>query len=152
MERICYGDVLRHLVLIVPTSLDMVLLTDSSSRLKVNVHFATGCQRRYIAVAPDLNSNTPANTAAEEFVIWGNKLLSNISGNATVAFKYFKSQSSFENAVESSAYSLDPNVPIYSSAVIFTSGYPDWEYTVRLNRTFYFAGSQYRLRCFNYVC
>jgi hypothetical protein len=36
----------------------------------------------------------------------------------------------------STDYSLAPSIDIFSSAVIFKAGYPDWDYSVRLNKTY----------------
>lgn len=33
-------------------------------------------------------------------------------------------------------YSLAPNMNIFSSAIIFNEGYPSWDYSVRLNKTY----------------
>jgi ATP-binding cassette, subfamily A (ABC1), member 3 len=92
------------------------------------------CQQRKIAVAPSSPSNVAAKAAANSFI----KFAQNSSAIAKTlsTFTYFESEASFVDYVESTSYSVDPSVPIYSSAIIFNEGYPNWDYTVRLNVTY----------------
>ena len=96
------------------------------------------CQQRKIAVAPSSPSNVAAKDAANAFI----KFAQNSSAIAKTlsAFTYFESEASFMDYVESTSYSVDPSVPIYSSAIIFNEGYPNWDYTVRLNMTYSING------------
>lgn len=91
------------------------------------------CQPRKIAIAPYTSSNTEAVTAAQSFITWAEATYP-ASANQS-AFLYFSSEDAIEDYVKSSGYSIDSSIPIVSSAVIFTSGYPAWEYIIRLNRT-----------------
>ena len=91
----------------------------------------TTCQPRNIAVAPaSASSTSSANDAATKLVTHGNNLYAD-----GTRFVYFDSESSFISYIESSSYTVDPSVAVYSSAIIFNDGYPNWDYVVRLNRT-----------------
>jgi len=102
-----------------------------------------GCQARYIAVAPSAGSDSSANTAAQELVMFANSLTSQYS-NST--FKYFASEEDFLSVINYGLYSIDDSLPIYSSAVIINSGFPNWDYVLRLNQTYNnYAGFVYPL-------
>ena len=101
--------------------------------------FLQTCQQRKIAVAPSSESNANANEAALNFIEFANNA-SAFAGNRST-FTYFKSEDLFLNYMGSKSYSIDPTVPIYSSAIIFNSGYPNWDYSVRLNMTYSVFGS-----------
>jgi ATP-binding cassette, subfamily A (ABC1), member 3 len=99
--------------------------------------FLKKCQQRKIAVAPKYQSNldaSTASTAAAEFMEFARS--SSTEANKRSTFTYFKSESDFISHLTSSSYSVDPRVDIYSSAIIFTEGYPNWNYDIRLNRTY----------------
>lgn len=88
------------------------------------------CQPRYIAVAPGSASNTNAQSAANSLVNWANT-----NYNTNNSFVYFSSEGDFLSYMGSTAYAVDPKLPIYSSAIIINQGYPAWDYTLRLNKT-----------------
>ena len=88
------------------------------------------CQPRKIGVAPYDSGNSAAKLAAYEFVTYANAVTGNDS------FVYFKSERDFLNVIGNSLYSVDNSYQIYSSAVIFNIGFPQWDYVLRLNRTF----------------
>ena len=96
--------------------------------------FLAKCQQRKIAVAPISDANANAAAAASAFITYAQNISATASSRST--FTYFASESAFLSYMGSSAYSTDPTVPIYSSAIIFNAGYPQWDYTVRLNRTY----------------
>jgi ATP-binding cassette, subfamily A (ABC1), member 3 len=104
--------------------------------------FLRTCQQRKIAVAPSSRSNVAADAAANEFI----KYARNASAIAALrsTFTYFESEDSFLNYMGSTSYSIDPTVPIYSSAIIFNGGYPNWDYSVRLNMTYTVFGTNQR--------
>jgi len=105
------------------------------------------CQRMKIAVAPEYATGQDASgTAADDFVSFMNDIVNNLSGadqpvgdwldsNDTVV--RFDSESSFVSYIKDPRYSQDVTIPPYSSLVVFKSGYPNWEYSVRMNKTFY---------------
>lgn len=92
-----------------------------------------GCQARKIGVAPKVASNTDAAAAAMEFIAWANETYPSAANYST--FQYFESEQDFEDYVLQSGYSIDSDIDIFSSAVIFNAGYPNWDYTIRLNKT-----------------
>ena len=96
--------------------------------------FLKKCQQRRIAVAPGATSNAAAVSAATDFLVYAKN--ASAIGRSRSTFTYFESETAFLNYMGSPAYSVDPTVPIYSSAIIFDSGYPDWDYSVRLNMSF----------------
>jgi hypothetical protein len=53
---------------------------------------------------------------------------------------YFASEGDFLSYMGSTEYSLDPSIDIFSSAVIFNKGYPEWDYSVRLNKSYTLNG------------
>ena len=96
--------------------------------------YLLSCQQRKIAVAPSSLSNIAAKDAAQSFITYAQNASSFAKGLST--FTYFESEASFMDYVDSASYSIDPSIPIYSSAIIFNDGYPNWDYTVRLNVTY----------------
>jgi ABC-2 family transporter protein len=96
--------------------------------------FLKTCQQRKIAVAPSSPSNVAARTAAAEFVYFAQNSSAIATSRST--FMYFNSESDFVSYITSSSYALDPGLSIFSSAIIFTEGYPNWNYDIRLNRTY----------------
>ena len=88
------------------------------------------CQSRRIGVAPYDNGNSAAKLAAQEFVVFANAYTGNTS------FVYFASEQDFLSVIGNSLYSVDDSYQLYSSAVIFNDGFPQWDYILRLNRTF----------------
>lgn len=90
----------------------------------------SSCQSRKIGVAPYDNGNSAAILAAQEFVAFANAYTSNTS------FVYFASEKDFLDVIGNSLYSVDDSYQLYSSAVIFNNGFPQWDYILRLNRTF----------------
>jgi len=93
------------------------------------------CAQQFIAVAPQAAGAASA-AAAAEFVIWGNNRNAYINGGVTLTppFKLFASEAAIIDVTNSSSYSFTGD--IFSSAVIFQQGSPNWDYTVRLNKTF----------------
>jgi ABC-2 family transporter protein len=96
--------------------------------------FLRKCQQRKIAVAPKYQSNLNAGAAAAKFVEFARSSSTEARNRST--FTYFESESEFISRLTSSSYSVDPRVDIFSAAIIFTDGYPNWNYDVRLNRTY----------------
>ena len=102
----------------------------NTSSVLAGLHLAI-CQRKKIAVAPSFAGNLAASAAASDFI----EFAKYISASATTAstFTLFGSEEMFLDAISGSEYIFGD---IYSSAIIFYSGSPNWEYTIRLNRTF----------------
>ena len=100
--------------------------------------FLLKCQPRKIAVAPSSPSNVAAKDAAAAFIIFANNASALAKSFST--FVPFDSENSFMKYMDAKSYSVDPSVPIYSSAIIFNGGYPNWDYTVRLNMTYSING------------
>lgn len=96
--------------------------------------FLKKCQERKIAVAPKYESNLNARTAANGFIDFARSSSALARDRST--FTFFKSESEFISYLTSSSYSVDSRVAIFSSAVIFNDGYPNWDYGIRLNRTY----------------
>eukprot|EP00605_Chrysophyceae_sp_TOSAG23-4_P000940 GSChrysophyteH1.ASY1.ANO1.1040.1 assembled CDS len=95
------------------------------------------CTQEFIAVAPSDASDSAAQTAASGYVDWANQkyVYSSNGVNLEPTFVFFESEQKFEDALQKeSQYSFSGKT--YSSAVIFNGAAPDWEYTVRLNKTF----------------
>ena len=96
------------------------------------------CKRQYIAVAISSDADSTALTAASQFALWGNDYTTKFS-NGTVGndtFRLFPSEQSFLSTISDPSYSRTDTGVIYSSAVIFRTGYPNWDYIIRLNRSF----------------
>ena len=92
------------------------------------------CQPRKIAVAPSSSSNLAAKDATAAFISYANN--ASVLAKRFSTFVPFDSEDSFMGYVGSASYSVDPSIPIYSTAIIFNSGYPNWDYTVRQNVTY----------------
>jgi len=93
------------------------------------------CAQQFIAVAPQAAGAAGA-AAAAEFVAWGNTRNAYTSNGValTPPFKLFDSEAAIIDATNSSAYSFTGD--IFSSAVIFQQGSPNWDYVIRLNKTY----------------
>ena len=97
-------------------------------------HTWEGCMMKRIAVAPASSSDTSQVKAAQDFIAYVNSSLE-LTQNVSL-FTYFESESDFIRYVRQDGYSRDTaNIPVYSSAVIFNSASPNWDYTIRLNKT-----------------
>ncbi len=92
-----------------------------------------GCLRKFIAVAPHSENDLSSVLAAENFYNW---TINNprYFVNDTI-FIQLKSEKEFINDITDQLYTIDSSLPIYSAAIIFESGSPSWEYTLRLNST-----------------
>ena len=90
------------------------------------------CKLRNIAVAPNVVGNVAADTAARAFL----DFIPLISKYASLAntFQYFASEQAFLDYIGGDTYTYQGNV--FSSAVIFNSGAPAWDYTIRMNKTY----------------
>ena len=116
------------------------------------------CQPMKIAVLPDKSTNAANAVAAAALETFANTYaarqyqLQNGSYNMVASrralelplksystFKYFASESAFDDYIGSDSYSLDGG-DIYSAAIIITSAAPDWAYTIRINQTSYYGG------------
>jgi len=98
-----------------------------------------GCMLKKIAVAPADASDVGQAQAARDFIAFANSSLTshplNSQGNVSI-FTYFESESDFISHIRQKDYSLrTQDIQSYSSAVIFRSAAPAWDYTVRLNKT-----------------
>lgn len=89
------------------------------------------CRRRYIAIAPQSSGNADAVAAVSYFMNVASIAFTNFT-----AFQSFDSENDFINAIESSDYVYNSNKPIYSCGVIFNGVFPQWDYTLRMNKTF----------------
>ena len=98
------------------------------------------CQQTYIAVAP-LNTDGTGAFAASSFVAWANSVYAYGHG-VQPSFRLFNSEQDIMDILQSQNYSYTGD--IFSSAVIFNSGYPDWDYTLRLNKTYTASGGRSR--------
>ena len=98
------------------------------------------CKAKKIAVAPESSSNEAQNQAAIYFQEYAeaNYDFLNLS-----TFVYFSSESNFTSYIGQSSYGISSSIPIYSAAVIFHSGYPTWQYTLRLNYSYSYQGQSY---------
>lgn len=95
--------------------------------------FDLGCLRMFIAVAPHSASDPDATRAAREFIAWAESN-PECNGNLTDAtYMFFSSEAAIKSHVTSRTYSIDGDVPLISSAVVFVSGAPTWQYTLRFN-------------------
>ena len=89
------------------------------------------CQRRYIAVAPSSSSKASARRATSDFMTWAG----DVYGDLGDIFHEFDSEDELMEYFQKPGYSLKDNLKLFSSAIIFESDGPDWEYTLRHNRT-----------------
>lgn len=97
------------------------------------------CQPMKIAFAPHDLTDLQASKAASDIVAFGNQFIPYASTYNT--FVKFDSADAFNRTILSSTYSVDPAEPIYSAAVIINSAAPNWDYTVRFNKTIYQFGT-----------
>ena len=95
------------------------------------------CQTRKVAIAPADPANVGAVAAARNFITYANAVSSSASKANT--FTYFASEQDFLTAINQTSYSQAVG-DIYSTAVIIQTAYPNWEYTLRFNRTFALNG------------
>lgn len=105
-----------------------------------------------IAVSPEFATGQLASgTAADDFINFMNQITATRYGtnqpvgtwldtNDTIV--RFNSESEFIQYIKNPSYSQDINIPAYSALVVFKSGYPNWEYSVRMNKTFYAYGGE----------
>ena len=95
--------------------------------------YLSSCQIRKIAVTPSTAGvGTTSDTAAQAFVAYMNK--NSPFANKFSTFTYFPSEQNFIDYTQSKTYTI--NGDIYSSAVVFNSAAPAWDYTLRMNRTY----------------
>eukprot|EP01041_Mallomonas_annulata_P010963 gene10963-22907_t len=94
------------------------------------------CQARQIAIAPSSASAASDAMAFKDWAIKNYPLKSTSSSASDSFFKYFDSESAFLNYINADRYGFDNSIPIYSAAIILNSGYPAWDYSIRMNRTF----------------
>ena len=103
-----------------------------------------------IAVAPQYaTGQSSSGTAADDFISFMNgaapyqssPLGTYLTNNNTLV--KFPSEADFIKYIKSPDYSQDVNIPAYSALIVFQSGYPAWEYSVRMNKTFNYWGSDY---------
>lgn len=94
------------------------------------------CQRQMIAIAPSDGADTTTKTAATDFYNWvsAHPSFGGINRNVTF-FKLYASESAFLSDVKNPLYSISTKIDLISAAIIFRSGKPSWDYTVRMNRT-----------------
>ena len=101
--------------------------------------YLSSCQNRKIAVTPSTPGvGSPSDTAAQAFVSYMNKV--SLYANQLSTFTYFPSEQSFIDYTQSKTYTITGDV--YSSAVVFNSAAPAWDYTLRMNRTYVYGRKQ----------
>lgn len=94
------------------------------------------CQRRSIAIAPS-NPGASTVTAVVNFAKWATALETKLNHSTEYqTFMTFQSQSALTDYISSANY-LTSGKNLISAAVIFDSGYPSWQYTLRMNQTFH---------------
>mmetsp|Transcript_5406 Transcript_5406/g.5529 ORF Transcript_5406/g.5529 Transcript_5406/m.5529 type:complete len:1838 (-) Transcript_5406:556-6069(-) len=98
------------------------------------INSMTDCQLTHIAIAPHSTDDTNSINAAKKFFNWTDANLE-FPQISSPLFVYFESEKSFQNYIEGGKYSLNPDDPVYSAAIIFNEGYPGWDFTIRLNKT-----------------
>ena len=91
-----------------------------------------GCERHYIAVAP---STSEASATAQDFISWAHSTPFMHGNLSTPTYVYYSSEADLIKHIESKTYAYDRSKDVISSAIIFTSGYPNWQYTIRKNAT-----------------
>jgi ATP-binding cassette, subfamily A (ABC1), member 3 len=94
----------------------------------------TSCQLAYIAVAPHDPTDTGSVLAAQQYLNWTSTNL-HFPGLESPLFKFFDSEQEFKDYIRSTKYSLDSDLLVYNAAVIFNAGAPDYDFTIRLNKT-----------------
>eukprot|EP01035_Chromulina_nebulosa_P031730 gene31730-42318_t len=96
------------------------------------------CKPQHIAVSISSGADSTASTAASQFALWGNDYATQF-GNGSVGndtFRLFSSEQSFLNTINENQYSRTETGVIYSTAVIFRKGYPNWDFVIRLNQSY----------------
>ena len=91
------------------------------------------CQLRKIAIAPQSAGGSSSNDAAAGLVSWFNN--NNTIFQSYDTFEYFSSEQEFLNYINNPGYAVDPSIQVFSAAVIISGGYPQWEYSLRMNQT-----------------
>ena len=99
-------------------------MSDSNNCLEDNT-----CQFMKIAVAPSNQDENTISTTKKLF----HYLNQSLSSSTPSPFEYFDTDSDFINEIEDANYGRDIHSEIYSSAIIMNSGYPTWDYSIRLN-------------------
>jgi ATP-binding cassette subfamily A (ABC1) protein 3 len=98
-----------------------------------------GCMLKKIAVAPASASDVAQVQAAQDFIAFANSTLTRhpvSSGGNVSLFVYFDSESDFIRHMRQKDYSRNTHmIQSFSSAIIFNSASPSWDYTIRLNKT-----------------
>ena len=112
----------------------LVYNCDPSNSITCGINSTTGCQLAHIAIAPESSSDIDTVNTAMKFYNWTSNNL-DFPGISSPLFTYFESENSFENYIEGSKYSYNPEDPVYNAAIIFNDGYPSWDFTIRLNKT-----------------
>lgn len=73
-----------------------------------------------------------------------NEYMSSTSPDTADRWRYYSTESDFEDEITSSSYSQEApsdDVIGFSAGIVFSSGSPDWSYTVRLKFEGRFPGS-----------
>ena len=104
------------------------------------------CQLQKIAIAPKYTGISASNDAATGLVSWLNN--NNTIFRSFDTFVYFNSEQTFLDYVNKPGYAVDPSIQVYSAAVIIAGGYPQWEYSLRMNQTIS-AVSEVESQCFS---
>jgi len=91
----------------------------------------TGCAAVKIGVAPKYFSDATAVAAAHQFIDYMNNV--SIGAQQYSTFQFWSSESKIMDYLEGADYTFEGEV--YSAVVIFKTGYPSWEYSLRMNRT-----------------
>eukprot|EP01041_Mallomonas_annulata_P007150 gene7150-14563_t len=94
------------------------------------------CQPKRIAIAPSSDSSA---IEAQNLADWAKFYIDvgplPINSESTSWFTYFNSEAEFLSYIDSDGYGFDNSIPIYSAAIILNSGYPAWDYSIRMNKT-----------------
>eukprot|EP01036_Dinobryon_divergens_P035789 gene35789-46440_t len=94
------------------------------------------CQPKRIAIAPSSGSSA---IEAQNLADWAKFYIDigplPLSSEPTSWFTYFNSESDFLSYIDRDGYGFDNSIPIYSAAIILNSGYPAWDYSIRMNKT-----------------
>ena len=94
---------------------------------------ASTCQPMQIGVAPQRADNANAAAEAANFVAWGNAAY---GASNYPPYVLFASNDALESHTTSKAYSYASGPgDLLGAGIVFGSGYPDWDVTLRLNRT-----------------
>jgi len=112
---------------------------------------SANCIPRKIAVIDGSGgTTTTTTTAANALVSYGNAQVGVIPGSTLSPFNpfmFFASEAALTSCLMSSGYSINPTAdcPVISSAIVVNSAAPAWDYTVRLNQTYYYYGNRYAM-------